>query len=286
MNNCPTTGLKTRIAQDEDGLLFSESNIDVVNYFERPYDKSGWNLLRGTFTVDERIESASSVLLFVERGRRGITMLIDNVSVSPVSGTCDELVFNGSFEGNSGFWQKRYASTTLAMRNGNSLLMTDRNSLIHSPEQDIHTGCMVPGYRYVATARVRLENMNGSLFDCDPTRMTGNVCPQMRIKSFVDEGLPSSASSLWRNIAITDHGKSNGWYMLSGVFSAEELDGRADKITLTFDRVSAQKDLVVDDVSIKPQLQDCINLFLNGDAEYGDTPSFWSHWTADGKERI
>jgi hypothetical protein len=34
MNNCPTTGLKTRIAQDEDGLLFSESNIDVVNYFE------------------------------------------------------------------------------------------------------------------------------------------------------------------------------------------------------------------------------------------------------------
>lgn len=285
-NNCPTAGLKLWTAQDADGSSFSESNIGVVYFFERPYDRSGWNLLRGTFTVDKRIESASSVLLFVERGRRGITMLIDNVSVSPVAGTCNELVFNGDFDGNSGFWQKRVASTTMVMKNGNSLKMTDRNSLIHSPEQDIRVGCMRPGDRFVATARVRLENTDGSMFGCDPTRTTGNVCPRMRIKSFVDEGLPSFDSSLWRSVAVTDHGRSNGWYILSGVFSAEELDKRADRITLAFDRVSAQKDFVIDNVSIKPLLKDCSNLFLNGDAEYGDTPSFWSTWGANGNERI
>ena len=47
-----------------------------------------------------------------------------------------------------------------------------------------------------------------------------------------------------------------------------------DNSTRFFDQVSSQKDFVIDDVSITPLPKNCSQLFLNGDAEYGKTPSF------------
>ena len=289
VTGCPSARLKFWTAEDPDGLIFSELNMDIVSYFERPYRDNGWNFLQGTFTVDARIQAASSVLFFIERGRTGVKMLLDNVSISPVSSQCNELVFNGDFaNGKSTFWYTRVPSVTMVM-NGNSLKMINRNSLTHSPEQEIRTRCLIPGHRYVASARVRLENTDGSLFICEPTSTSGNyVCPRMRLRSLVDIGLSSFESSLHDggSIAVTDHGISNGWYKMSGVFTANDLDGRADKSTLFFDQVSSQKDFVIDDVSITPLPKNCNELFLNGDAEYGETPSFWTHWGANGEEKI
>ena len=288
INTCPNARLKIRTPEDEDGREFSEVNMDVVSYFERPFRPNGFNLLRGTFTVDSSIESGASVLFFIERRRTGIKMLIDNVSVSLVDPEqCDELVFNGDFaNGDSRFWYSSFPPTTMTIANGNSLKMTDRNSLLHSPEQNVRTGCMKTGERYIATARVRLENANGSLFICDPTVTSGNVCPRMRLRSFLETG--DSSIHDGGSIAVTDHGISNGWYTLSGVFTANDFDDGAIKSTLSFDRVSGQKTFIIDDVSITPLEKNCNNLLLNGDAEYGDTPSFWTHWATNdnGGEEI
>lgn len=289
-NVCPKARLKIRTADDDDGLEFSDFNMEVVSYFERPYRQNGWNRLRGTFTVDARVEAGSSVLFFVERGRSGVRMLLDDVSVRPVLGDCKDLVFNGDFaNGKSSFWHPSASSATMTMRNGNSLKMTGRNALTHSPEQYIRTGCMIEGERYIASARVRLENSNGSLFICDPTRTSGAVCPRMRLRSFVlHSDLQSFNSSAHDggSIAVTNHGTSNGWYIMSGIFIANEFDAHADRSTLSFDQVSGQKDFVIDDASITLLEQNCNELLLNGDAEYGDTPSFWSHWSPNGGEKI
>jgi hypothetical protein len=55
---------------------------------------------------------------------------------------------------------------------------------------------------------------------------------------------------------------------------------------LSFDQVYAQNDFVIDDVSIKLQPKNCNSLLLNGNAEYGPTPSFWTHWSPNGGTRI
>jgi hypothetical protein len=263
--------------------------MDLVSFFDRPYSNSGWNLLRGVFTVDARIQGGESVLFFVERGRTGIKLLLDDVSVSLIPKQCNQLVFNGNFSnGTSSFWLTNVASVRMVMK-GTALEMTNRSSFSHSPEQNIRTGCIKESERYIASARVLLENANGTLYACDPTRTTGDlVCPKMRLRSFVDIGLSTFASSVHDggSVAITDHGTSNGWYIMSGVFIGNNYDAVANKITLTFDQVSSTKDFVIDDVSITPLAINCNQLFLNGDAEYGETPSFWTHWQANGGEKI
>lgn len=289
VSTCPRARLKIRTPTTEDGQEFDELNIDVVHYFERPYRQGDWNLLQGTFTVDARIEAGSSVLFFIERGRISIKMFLDNVSVALVPKQCADLVFNGQFsDGKSSFWYTSVASVAMEM-SSNALKMTRRSALLHSPEQDIRTGCMTSGDRFVATARVRLLNTDGSLFTCDPTLISGeSVCPRMKLRSFVDVGLDSFnvTSPDGGSIAITDHGTANGWYMLSGVFIATEDDAVADRSILSFDQVSSSKDFIIDDVSIKPLTQNCDQLFLNGDGSSSGTPSFWSHFTANGGERI
>ena len=284
-NGCPKARLKLR-TRDENGLDSSDLNLDVVDFFERPYSNAGWNLLQGTFAVDARIEAADSVLFFIERGKTNVKMLLDDLSVSLVpDNQCKELVFNGDFSnGKSSFWYKNADSTELSIK-GNALEMTRRSSLTHSPVQDVRIGCLVKGERYLATARFRLNNADGSLYDCDETRSTGDLaCPRMRLRSYIDNG--NSMVHEGGSIAVTDHGKSNGWYIMSGVFTANEYDAVAHTSSLTFDQVSSRKDLVIDDVSITPLPKNCAELLLNGNAEYGETPSFWTHLVIGGQEKI
>jgi hypothetical protein len=285
---CPNAQLRSRIPVDEAGLESTQYNLDVVSFFSRPYSDAGWNLLQGVFTVDATIEAGESVFFFVERGRTGINMLLDEISISLIPKQCTQLVFNGDFsDGKSSFWYTDIASVDMAMI-GNSLEMTNRTSLSHSPVQNIRVGCMKAGERYIASARVRLENADGTLFTCNVTSISGNVvCPRMRLRSFVDIGLSSFVNSAHDGgIADTDHGTSNGWYIMSGVFIASTYDAVADKSTLTFDQVASGKDFIIDDVSITPLAKDCNQLLLNGDAEYGETPSFWAHWIENGGEKI
>ena len=289
LSGCPKARLKIRTPKDEDGLEFSEFNMDLISFFDRPYRDTGWNLLRGVFTVDARIQGGESVLFFVERGRTNIKLLLDDVSVSLIPKQCSQLVFNGNFSnGASSFWSTNVPSVRMVMK-GNALEMTNRSSFSHSPQQNIRTGCIKASERYIASARILLENADGTLYACDPTHTTGDlVCPKMRLRSFVDIGLPTFDNSVHDggSIAITDHGTSNGWYIMSGVFIGNNYDAVADKITLTFDQVISTKDFVIDDVSITPLAKNCSQLFLNGDAEFGETPSFWTHWQPNGGEKI
>jgi hypothetical protein len=286
VSDCPIARLKILNPDNEGGVEVFDMN--VVSFFARPYRDTEYNMLQGVFTADARIEAGESVLFFVERGRTGINMLLDNVSVSLIPKQCNQLVFNGDFsDGRSSFWSTDIASVDMSII-GNALVMTNRSSLSHSPEQNIRTGCMKADERYIASARVRLDNADGTLYTCNATSISGNsACPRMRLRSYVDMGLSSVDNSVHDGgIAVTDHGTSNGWYIMSGVFIANSYNAVADKSTLTFDQVSSGKDFVIDDVSITPLAKNCIQLFLNGDAEYGETPSFWTHWLANGGEKI
>jgi hypothetical protein len=65
---------------------------------------------------------------------------------------------------------------------------------------------------------------------------------------------------------------------MPGIFRANEYDQRGEKSVLSFPGACRGKSLVVDNVSISPVPMDCTELIMNGDAQYGKTPSFWMHF--------
>lgn len=285
-SNCPLVRLRSRAPSDESGQAFSETLTTVATEFVRPLNEKGWNLLQSTFTIDSPLASATSVSLVIERGVNNVQMLLDDVKVTRVEKDCAELVFNGDFsEGTSAYWEKDGGDLEMLSIQGNpALRMVSRSSDANSMVQNIQTRCMMKGERYSATAKMRLIESDGTPSECDTTeRSGGNACPNMRLRSFVDIGLPTldaDEGHYGGSIAKTDHGvTTDGWYIMSGVFEATDYDQRGGKSVLYFPGAWRGKDLVIDDVSISPLSMDCTELILNGDAEYGETPSFWTHYT-------
>jgi hypothetical protein len=295
-SGCPIARLKVRVPVDEEGSRFDEINMNLADYFVRPYQSNGWNLLQGVFTVESIIAGGSSVLFFIEPRITRVNVYIDDVSVSLLPEDCSELVLNGDFsDGSSRFWEKNVNSGSVDMSivggGDPALVMTGRSSLSHSPLQYTRIGCMSLNERFLVTARFRLLNkLDGSLFVCNPTRPTGNSgCPRLKMRSFINLNLPSQ--DVWAHdggsIAVTDQGITpDGWYTVSGTFNANEYDANGDQHQLFFDQVSSGKDFVIDDVSITPMPLSCNQLVLNGDAEYGPTASFWRHWSNFANAKI
>jgi len=282
-SDCPVVRLRSRAPSDESGLTYSESITTVATALVRPLDDNGWNQLQGSLTIDSRITAATSVALTVERGQRNVKMFLDNVSMTRIKKDCAELIFNGDFaDGTSAFWEKDAGSASLEMvsvQGNNALRMVSRSFGTDTMAQNIQTQCLITGSRYLATAKMRLLNSDGTTFACDSTMQGGgNTCPRMRLRSFVDIGMLTQDNSVHDggSIAVTDHGiTSEDWHIMSGIFEATEYDQRAEKTVLSFFDAPQGKDLVIDDVSITRLPMTCNELIMNGNAEYGETASFW-----------
>lgn len=294
VKNCPVGKLRMRQSPDE-GASFYDLRLDVASSFIRPYNEGGWNMLHGTFVVDARIKAGESVSFFVERQFSGARMSLDNVSIQLLPKLCSELVFNGDVsDGTSQFWEIDGDSNNPELQvkkvqnNNWALEVSGRSKSSYVPLQLIRVGCMVKGDRYLATARVRLSNTDGSIHSCDPTFSTGDeACPRMKLRSLVDIGLPSQMAQTHDggSIAVTDHEMTSDgfWYTMTGIFSATDLDEQADRLELYWDQVLKNKIFTVDDVSIVPLSQDCSTLLMNGN---GETARGWRMWVTGGRGTI
>ena len=291
VDGCPVAKIRIRTAENSDGLFFQELTIDIATYFVRPYNNNGWNMLQGVFTIDQRLASGDSVSFFVERRMINFNMSLDNISIVLIPKQCNELVFNGQFaDGNSISWERSAELDVLKLdvvyvRGNTALKMTGRTSNKHAPMQSLRVGCIRAGQWFIASARVRLENANGSLFLCDASILSGDLaCPRMTLRAFGSLGQPMQKVVLHDGgIAVTDFGTtSDGWLTMSGTFSATSSEEAAEKLSLSFEEVANGKSFVIDDVSISPLAMNCSQLLLNGDANYGDTPRFWRLWASGG----
>eukprot|EP00548_Thalassiothrix_antarctica_P009388 CAMPEP_0194161454 /NCGR_PEP_ID=MMETSP0152-20130528/78944_1 /TAXON_ID=1049557 /ORGANISM="Thalassiothrix antarctica, Strain L6-D1" /LENGTH=1489 /DNA_ID=CAMNT_0038871245 /DNA_START=953 /DNA_END=5423 /DNA_ORIENTATION=+ len=296
VNNCPKARLRIGRSYKDSNKSSPDLLLDVASSFVRPYKKNSWNMLGGVFTVDKRIENGSSVAFEVARQISGVKMVLDNVSVREIERDCSELIFNGNFsDGTSRFWDKnkRARSISLNMINidGNWALETVGNpTRLQSPTQSIRVGCMEAGARYFAMAKFKLIKDDGNPAFCDQSFLTGKVaCPRMRLRSIVDLGLESQKAQAHDggSIALTNHGISaDGWYAMTGSFSATTFDEQADKSELTWDRLPRNTALMIDSVSIVPLPKNCQEMILNGDIENHETLSFWRTWVNGGFGRL
>jgi len=271
--NCPHLVLRGRFTNDVNGTSFGEFAARLDSSFARPYRPGTFNMLQTIVTVDERMASADSVVVSIQRGLSNVEMLVDDVSMELLSKDCSELVFNGDFsDGTSAFWSKQgslQAQLSMVNMNGNAALrMTGRRNAQDTMTQEIRLGCLTPGERYEVSARVRLSRR------CNPSsQAVASRCPVMRLRSRIGARQFGHAGN---SVAQMDHDVTNdGWQTMSGFFLATDNDENADRTILSFSNARVGDDLVVDDVSIKPVARSCANLFTNGNLEAGDTAQHW-----------
>lgn len=284
-DNCPSIQLRVRSRDDPAGTSYSEYRTKVASSFVQPFHENSWNLVQGSVTIDERMAEAENVAFVIARGTDNVKMLVDDVSMTLIPGSCEDLVFNGNFSsGNSLYWEKNPFSSKkshlmVVNPSGNAALrLMSRSSSWDSIVQNLKTGCMIATERYLAVAKVRLLKPSSNILqDCDRNASKGETaCPRLKLKSFVNVGV-TCQDSISKTIADFDFGIAvDNWYTVSGIFTASEHDEQAVKTDLSvahgFDSMA---DVQIDDVSITLLPHDCSQLFLNGSAEDGDTARFW-----------
>ncbi|KAL7580949.1 hypothetical protein ACA910_005765 [Epithemia clementina (nom. ined.)] len=280
-SNCPRLGLQMTTQEDNTGASYKQSVLIVATSFVRPFVDKGWNLMQGIVTVDDSLATATRAFMFVERRRKGQSIYLDNVSMTRIEKDCSELVFNGDMsEGTTAFWDHSDGFLDLVSDTESPALMhSSRRNSFGAITQRMLTGCMKEGERYLARAKVKVLNPDGSRFECNPSRYYGdNSCPNLKLRAFFDYGQQGETSSSHPGgfVAHTDYGlTSSEWMTISDVFSATKQDEIADQSVLYIDGPGPDLVVVVDEVSISPLNMNCNQLILNGDAERSETAQFW-----------
>jgi hypothetical protein len=199
-------------------------------------DPSGYQRIHGILDVTDEVASAASFLFYIRRHVEGVTMLVDNVSMTLVplrsDADCANLVFNGDFTaGDSRFWfdgedhglsliSPGYAGSfdhALASFKGNM-------------EQFVRIGCMKFGSSYMVRAYFKLIGDDGQEFACRNRHATDKTrCPVMQFRVQVKGEQDTDTVA-----RITGEPSSTEWNTLLGGFVANDDFVNAESIRLQF----------------------------------------------------
>mmetsp|Transcript_29790 Transcript_29790/g.44184 ORF Transcript_29790/g.44184 Transcript_29790/m.44184 type:complete len:1743 (-) Transcript_29790:270-5498(-) len=282
---CPRMAMRVR-------TLTGHSIGDVVNTtYVYPLGQTvlpvtaDWNTIHGYFTVTDEIANGDSVLVFFEKARVGVNIIVDEITVLPKTRSCHVPIYNTGIEtGDSRFWYNwgqvsiDVVQPEIASGNENYALITqDRQSDWASMAQDFNAKCMVEGDQYEISAKIMLVK-GTTPYVCDPTKpwggndMTG-VCPTLSIKSVIGN------QTFFDDVgSVTGDWTAGAWNNMNGLFTIKPYMADADRLTVFWRKFEPYVDIIVDDVILTTSASwDCDQLVKNSDAETGDS-RYWSSW--------
>ena len=142
---------KTRYSGDR-------ANIIIPNYI------NDFSLVHGVFKVDQTVQAYERIYMYMERAHRKFDMIVDNVSVTKLSGICGgDLVRNGNFDDNGKFW-RRYGNAHLDIET----LPNKNLKVFNKPRSDdgayqdlyIDRSCFQKNQRFKITGKFFLSRFN------------------------------------------------------------------------------------------------------------------------------
>ena len=157
----------------------------------------GWSVMAGIMTVTEKHKFHDRMFLVLSGTHQNMNVYYDDISIVPMSKTCDDLILNSDFEiGDSRFWFPSYAKFLAA---DISSIGADGSqySLMMIPKSESHTGdnmkqkldtrCLLEGQEYLISAKFRFLNATDltSGVDCIPSDLNVNSpthCPTVTIR--------------------------------------------------------------------------------------------------------
>ena len=157
----------------------------------------GWSVMAGVMTVTEKHKFHDTMFFVLSGTHQNMNVYYDDISIVPMSKTCDDLILNGDFEiGDSRFWFPSYTQYLVADIS-NIGADGSQYSLIMTPKAESHTGdnmkqnldtrCLLEGQEYLISAKFRFLNATDltSGVDCTPSELNVNRathCPTVTIR--------------------------------------------------------------------------------------------------------
>ena len=270
---CPRVSLRLKSPQGDTNYAYPVASA------LGPWRDDSWNKLYGILTVTQTMADAETILLFIDRVRPGLNVIIDDIVVQRLFQGCSMPIYNADFEaGDTRFWYAE-KGTDIDMYspglNGNYAIRTfNRVSFWSSMAQDLNRGCMILGNTYDVSAMFALLNdVDDSMADCDPAVIWGagnNACPIMSLK--IVKGGAVTELDIG---TVTPEYVNQSWNGIYGQFTASQEIMDADTVTLYFRKFHQSYDLLLDDVSIKSSVpSDPNQIIRNGDLSSGDSRYF------------
>jgi len=210
------------------------------------------------------------------------------------AGECDELVKNGDLEiGNYTHWYHSDGGVDISANTGvggsYSIVSDQRSGFYQGLAFYVDTRCVAAGVglEYELTAMMKLENADGTPWDCDPDSTADpGGCPRFNAKAKVwDEASNSYTTYYYSNVATVTrpYDQTDGFTLVHGTFVMPQEFADADSVMFYFTRTKSDAKIYLDDVSIHPLAAAertstgsvSGELIVNGDMELSSNTQFW-----------
>ena len=280
---CPRVSFRIRTFQgntiaDEVDMLYAYPMAVALG----PWKEDSWNTLYGVFKVTKEMANADTVLMFIERVRPALEIVIDDVSVKKTHLSCDMPIHNSDLEAGDTRWWYSIGTTEIDMYSpgytGSYALRTiSRYEFWGSMATKLDRECMTLGTDYEVGAMFKLlKAVDDSPTDCNPYINWGggtNVCPTMALRVITGQVVKDI------DIGSTSPTYTNGaWNGIYGSFNATEEIMNADIVSLYFRKFHHSLHLVIDDITVVGSIaQDVNQLVNNADLSAGDARYYSLH---------
>ena len=223
-------------------------------------DENGWGVISGNFLPSEVVTNAERLLLYFEFAHESVDLVVDNVQITDESLDCSNLFVNSDFASGSYANWVRYGTPELSIVPGVSnaaLKVSGRQEREWGAGQWFSKECLGAGDRYEVSAKIKMLDSAGSIWNCDPglTKFEDLSCPLLTLKTH-------QVHQTYRDVAaVVGPADTDGWYEITGVFQLYKKDvdaqflDRKSGVLVWFDQAPENIDIIIDDVFIVPLIQ-------------------------------
>ena len=253
---CPRLRLRAHsdYAQSGDGVFPHPENY--IASADHGVTEDGWMTISEVFTATKADEFADQSVLYIDGPHKNLTVVVDEVSISPLEMNCKQLVLNGDAESGetAQFWRlvSRNTATNLEVDVDNSgnpfFRVTNRKTPSDGIVQRIDGRCLTLGSEWIVEAQVKLRSRStGKFVACVP-----RTCPTVDVFAINNGGARAEENSPM----ITDSGLwvANEFnHVEVYVVITEELLANGGQFYLGFQRFDDDWDLLIDNISAAPR---------------------------------
>jgi hypothetical protein len=229
---------------------------------------------------------------------------VDNIGLRPATqevldrlSSCETLIYNPTFDHKFGTydlhgWKTIGKGVTLEYfendkyaGHGDSIAAYGRDDFYDGLAQEIRKRrCLIPGQKLALRAEYRMENADGTPFECNPFIMYAGqelTCPIAGLH-VINQDDTLDVIPLGRAIGPYTE---NNWNVIVGEVEITQQMIDANKLTLFFNSAPVGKTLVTENVWLVPvarSTQKCPNnLVVNGDGSAGDVRDWFIRGNGD-----
>ncbi len=128
-------------------------------------ENGDWAWMSGIYTLGTAEADHTRMYLNIGGPHMDNSIVLDYVTIEPLSKTCDQLIYNPSFQdGSSSYWRVSNRAADISIQspgaNDQYSLLLQHHEVWHVLEQDLDTRCLVEGQDFELLAKMKLVDVN------------------------------------------------------------------------------------------------------------------------------